>query len=483
MQAAPERNKEKEKLHWGFLLLPFLTAVVFGIAIAFDPQRSTLLITGGLIVLLVLALSFRFESLPFNVFVASLVLEDVLKVPGLPSPVMTVFGGLAIVAWLLRLLTGRARFVVDFKSTLLVFLLAVWASVSAIHGGGISAALTARPYWLVFILFILVQNYLHEEWQFAQLGWALAISLASAGLLIFGEQILTYINAGGKIAAQALHYNANHNITLQTDSGIWGMRITKGLPFAIYLSTGSFGNNLLRKLLLYCCILFMILGPISTLSINAVVGLMATIGVIVLLTKNRVLQIRALILGILVLCLIAYSPLVDRINAQRSTFASSDYFSWATERGLTWYTGYQIIRQAPVFGVGPTDTAILNASWNYLPTDVKAEKLLVGKEGVQPHNLILSFGAQLGIPGLLIFIVLLYIVLIRLWSVIRWQWRVNFDKKYTLWGQALLVGLIALLIQSMAISVPLDKYLWLILGASVAYIRLLESARNGLAKN
>ena len=144
----------------------------------------------------------------------------------------------------------------------------------------------------------------------------------------------------------------------------------------------------------------------------------------------------------------------------------------ASNRGYLWRFGLSTIQAEPWLGIGPEWGTLIEASQPYLP-----EKMLNRKAGAHPHNMYLTLGAQVGIPGLVFFSLLYFFVLQGLWSKIK-QWNnTHIPTMRELYiGQAILIGLLTILFQGIFISVHLDPYLWLFLGAGTAYIYLNRSS-------
>jgi len=462
-------------LRFFIVIICFIT-ILIGVFIAIELSLIIPLIMGVIGFVLLITLSFRYENLLFYLFILCLPLETVIKTSGLPNPIFMILGGMAVIAWFLQMFISRRKFIFD-KSTIIVILLLVWSVVSALATGGFAALMTTRPYFLVTILYILTQNTLRKTEQFIQFGWVLSVSLAIVGAYILFGQASAFIDSGGSMSAQKLHAYANTQLAGINDSAIWSMRISKGIPYAIYLSMPLFTKSKFGKVLLLLCAGFMTLGPFSTITINGSIAVAASYGLIVLLSRDRRQKIRYIVLAILVLVLILFSPLMDRIYSQVETIQSSDPLKWGTSRGLTWYTGVQIIRKAPLFGLGPAEANILEASLEYISIEIREQRRRYSRDGVQPHNVFLTIGSSLGIPGLLLSVLFIVIILISLLIELRWLRRTEYDLKLMYMGQAVIIGIVTILIQSMVISIHLDNYFWLILGTAPAFIQITRKLR------
>jgi hypothetical protein len=460
------------QLPWFIFVGSMLLAVIIGASTAVLDGISRLVIPGALIAIATALISVRYERLPFYLLVATLPLVYILNSESMPTSFLVVPGAMAILAWLQQVAFRRTTVLVDRRSTALAVLLGTLATLSAIRAGTADALGGARAYWLVIVLFFITQNVLLEEAHFVTLGWVIAISLGLLGAITLFEQARLYLLAGGSASAAQLHDN---RLAVNNINGI-GMWLTVGLPFALQLGCGGVQLYRAHRYVLGLCAAFMVLGIVSTLSLTAHLGLAVSLMLVFLYSQNRSRRLGLVFLGAVTVGMVLVSPLMERLDYQLWLVQEQDPIYWGTKRGLAWYTGLQAIRQAPLLGHGPGPEGVTAAVLPYLPLDFL--KRIVSAERVVfiPHNAFLSVGAEIGLPGALLFLTLLASVIIPLWhQALPGPARAG-NARMLYMGQAILIGLIPVLVQNMALSEHLNKYLWLLLGAGLAFIRISKSS-------
>jgi O-antigen ligase len=455
---------------WFVLGGSLLTALVIGAGVALVGGISQVFLFGVLSVTAIALLALRYQLLPFYLLVAILPLETVLAVEGLSTSLLIVPGGLAAFALLQQLSLGRTELGLGRQAVALALLLGMLATMSAMHAGGLTAVLAqARRYWLVIILFFLSQNLLREEQHLVKFGWLMAISLGLLGAYVFLDQAQSYLDVNSAWDVAQPHEN---RLDIGTRSGIAAMQLTKAIPFAFFLILSETKRRPSRRYVLGLCLALSVLGALATVSLNGFFGLGITGILIFLSVKRRTQRTRLALLGVALVGVALASPLGERLSDQQLALVKKDPIYWGTNRGLTWYTGLRAMGEEPLLGHGPGSEGVTEASLPYVPLDMLKRMADSGNMTFIPHNIFLSVGAELGVPGLVTFLILLAVVVIPLWRAVR-RPGASFEGSQALYmGQAILIAIVALLAQGMALSVHLDKYLWLLLGAGVAFTRI-----------
>ncbi len=452
---------------------PFL-AMLIGFLIAAMGETAYLLIPGALLVLAIAIAGMRVERVPFYCLVAVLPLQTILKSEAMATSLLIIPGAVAIFAWAGQLLLRRQPILFDRRTAILLILLGMWVMFSAIRAGGIGAVFVqARPFWLVVILFLLTQNVLREERHLAELGWILIVSLTFTAIYVIFEQVRTFLAAGGSLSATELHLA---DLALG-DINTTAMQISMGIPWAIYFMWMIRGTGHLAGYGLVLAIGILSVGVLSTLSMGAFVGLCAILFMTIPLLKSRAQRVRLALLAIVLLAVALASPLSQRLDEQLGAIQEQEPSQWFSARVFVWQVSLQAISRATMTGYGPGTESTFEATREYLPAEVIQWQLRTGRlPGTVPHNLFLSVVMEFGIPGLLLFLAFLTSVLWPLWRAIRRQWQMPEVRPSLYAGLAILVSLIAFLVQGMALSVHLDKYLWLLLGAGAAFTRIVADA-------
>lgn len=448
-----------------------VTAIVLGGAVAWLGSDGYILVLGALGIVAILIVGLRYERVPFYVLVASLALGQILTVEELPTTLMIVPGSLAIAVWLARLAVRRTSVVIDRRAMSMAILIGFWATLSALNAGGMGAA---RSYWLIVILFLLTPNVIRKEKHFVELGWVLALSLGVVGGIVLFTQAQAYLS-GIATSGQLLHRYAQQEVAFGV-SGILGMRLTKAIPFALYIAFAQRGIPPWQRYLLVLSAILISLAILSTVSLSAIFALTGTFLLAVLWVREHTQRFWVILVVSLVLLAgssLLLEPVAERVTEQIVTVEQEDPLSWGTHRGRSWYVGLLLIQQSPLLGHGPgaADEASL----------IYTRELVTRATGTIPHNFLLSLGTEIGIPGMLLFAALGGVITVSLWREVRRQ-QVQIGDKHSMtpyMGRAILIGLVMLMAQGMGIPVHLDKYLWLLLGTAVAFVHMSERIEPG----
>lgn len=453
----------------GSWVLPVGLAVVLALAMGgaiawLGGFTSPIIVPAVLGAVAVLIIGVRYGRVPFYFLVISLALGQALSVESMPTTLLTVPGGLAVLAWLARVAVHRAPIVFDRPSMILAIALGVWATLAAFNAGGIGLA---RSYWLVIIMLFLTPNIIREEKHFVELGWVLALSLGAAATILLFQQASAYFS-GFLTSGQRLHAYAQREAIIGA-SGIVGMRLTKAIPFALIVLFERARRSGWRWLLLMLSVVMISLSILLTVSITASFALLGTFLLVIVWGASRSRRLWPVLVFVLVLILggtFGLAPLVERVNLQIDVIEEQAPLNWGTDRVLSWLVGLQLMAEAPLLGHGPW---VEEASLAYLPSSAYAYQ----KGGAVPHNFLLSLGAEVGIPGLLMFMVLFGYITVSVWREVRRRQKVQAPGAVSLRvGRAILICLVMLFTQGLAIPVHLDKYLWLLLGIGVAFVHM-----------
>ncbi len=429
-------------------------------------------------------LTLRKPFLPFLALVLLLPFEGAMGVPRLPNPVLILFGGMSLALALLSALFGGGRsgrgslgLIRVHGADLLLLLFALWLAVTALVADGPGGLLTsARPYFLLCLLFLLASRVLRTKERLVSTGAVLALSLAMAGLLVL-VSVGLFLKGGGSISGAELHRFANTDLGLGTSAQNLTIWLAKGIPFGFLLSDSRAGLGRWFRIALRLSVGILAAGIVATASLTGISGLVLTVFLLVWFGRRKARGV-AVVLSVLVLVgLLSAPPIVERITLQVSVLREGDYLAAASNRGLAFYTAYRVAVGSPIFGVGPSRENVYDATVPHLPSTFLSFRERVGKaEGMEAHNAYLSILMETGIPGLVLFLALLGYVTLRLWVAVEGCARLRPHSAWTLVGQALLINLLVYMFQGLGNNTHNEKVLWLLLGAGVAYVSGLRSA-------
>ena len=178
--------------------------------------------------------------------------------------------------------------------------------------------------------------------------------------------------------------------------------------------------------------------------------------------------------GVLLLVFLIISPTgyVDRM----STMLSPEQDYNRTESGgriEIWKRGIQLMMENPVLGVGPAAFEVAEATKH---TDVVTG--ISGKWSVA-HNSFVQIGTELGIPGLVLFIMIL-VLSIR--SLRRLRRELPEDSELRWLVNALEVSFYGYIVSGFFLSQAYSAALYLLLGLTVAVVNMSERERKDLLR-
>ncbi len=156
--------------------------------------------------------------------------------------------------------------------------------------------------------------------------------------------------------------------------------------------------------LLYLILLVMFLAELLTFSRGGYLGMIAGVGVVIILLWRQITFNKKIALGLI--SAIAIIFLLTASQSVASRFLSSFNFNEGsnTERIKNWSQGYEMFADNFLFGVG-----IGNYSLEINPT-------ISYRTPVYAHNLYLDIGAEMGIFALIIWVILIIVTICQLYK-------------------------------------------------------------------
>ena len=442
------------------LILTIVPVVASGVLIGIFGLQVFWGVLGVLAGLIFLSLSILYERFALYLLIVMLPLVELLRVDLIPSTLLIIPGGLAIVSLLASIVLRKKKIFISSPLVLLAVLLGVWASIATASVGSISES---RPYWLVIVLLFLVPNAFTRKEHLLRACWLFLLPLGVLGAYVFFSRLFVYLGAQ-EISMESLHL-ANLGIGGKNIIGMW---LTQGIVFVYYLFN-HYKNEPGKRFWLLTSGGAMFAGALATLSISVAIGLSIMVALIAWLQPRVIARLRALTLGIAIILIIFSGPISERMQNQNLTSLDEN---WGTYRGAIWEAGYRTIMDHPVLGIG-LKPARRSAMMKYTDIWFVQQWYALGIL-VVPHNIFLSVGVETGLPGLVLYLALLSAVFFLLWNLRR---REEYLEAFSLqvFANILLVALIVGWVQGMALSVHLDKIMWFLMGSAIA---LGQIARN-----
>jgi len=374
---------------------------------------------------------------------------EVLQSGGAASSLMKVAGLLLFGSWLAR--TATTRTLRDSRSLLRctptvvwsAVALVAWSTISLAWAGDSSSAISDTYRYvlnmlLVPIVFGTVRTRNHVIW------------LASA--FVFGAVISSLYGFAVPTASTGLQ--AGQLTGAIGDANEEAAVLVGAIAFAFGL-VGVLRTAPLARLLAALGILIALAGAVNTLSRSGLIALAAMMiaGVI---AGGRWRRWAALLLILNVVVGIGYYFTITS-SSTRARVTSSD----TSGRSTIWTVGWRMFKDHPVIGVGSGN--FQSASIHYLqaPGALTRTDLIVDTPKVA-HNVYLELLADLGIPGLVAFLVLVVGSLAAAWRAAQIFLRSG-DPDLELMSRCVVLAIVGFMTSNFFLSGEYSKQLWLVL--------------------
>jgi O-antigen ligase len=222
------------------------------------------------------------------------------------------------------------------------------------------------------------------------------------------------------------------------------------LPFAAF---GFFEEKGIKKILLFLVVGLMIVTIIFTISRSGFVGLIVVSGMILLKTfKKRILMtILFLSLSVVVLVYVAPPDFWERMSTMTNPEEDYNVTSYAG-RIEVWKRGVKLIMEHPVTGVGIGQFGVAEG---------ESHKDIGGKWSAA-HNSFIQIGAELGLGGLILFVLLFYYILKRIRSVPK-----N-NRKILIFINSFVTSFLVYVVVGFFLSQAYNTILYLFIGMTIA---------------
>jgi O-antigen ligase len=162
-----------------------------------------------------------------------------------------------------------------------------------------------------------------------------------------------------------------------------------------------------RRIMATLCFALFVFAIVRTGSRGGLLGLAAVLGY--LLLAFRMMTPRARLLGALAAVVLLAAGGARYWERMRTMFEPSTDYNWSrreyTGRGELWRRGVGYLRERPIVGVGAN--AFVTAERDLSPAARRRQMAGRPVQTLVAHSTVVQIGAELGIPGLIIFAVLI----------------------------------------------------------------------------
>ncbi len=304
-----------------------------------------------------------------------------------PFRLAFVTAGIAVFAYLMYRMSAREPLVEATPAVKLVGLIVAWAVITVPFSqwpGG-SVTFMIEMYFKTLVVFLLLAHVVDSEFRFRRIAWAMtlmSVPLAFTGI----SNYLAGDFAGGN--GRILGYDA----PLTTNPNDLALTLNLILPLAIglFLDSGRF----VAKAFLICAIALSVGAIIATFSRSGFLTL-AVIGLFY--AWRLVWRGRAALVAVVAVLGIGAAPFLpghywDRLST--ITAIEEDTSGSAQERWNDTKAAVTYVAGNPIIGAGiGQGTLAMNA--------------VRGDRWLKVHNVYLEFAVELGLPGLVLFLLLL----------------------------------------------------------------------------
>lgn len=332
------------------------------------------------------------------------------------------------------------------KVMLFLFLWMVLSIPFSIYPG-LSFRFITENFWKVIASFLIVVAYTGTRKDFERLVW-------------------TYIAAIGVLCVATLFFLESGEERTSISEGIYdpndtALQFLMALPF---LAWTFFSTKGFWKLLTGAIAIMLLAAIIATQSRGAFVGLIVTLLVIVYQMRHSIRYgwlKAALVAGVLAALVVFYGSTEYTERIATLFNPSEDYnLTSSTGRIELWKRGLDMMFNNPLFGVG-------------IYTFLSADGMLYADAGSRwnaAHNSFIQLGAELGLPGIIAFLILIIGIMVRLKRVDNGS-----GKKFefaSVYSKALLASFVAYLAAGFFLSAAYITPLYFLFGMSFAFLRL-----------
>ena len=371
--------------------------------------------------------------------------------------IIPLFGLVVVTVWILILVTRKTRLIIFTETIpLLLFFISMLLSVALSVNIDISL-IKSKTYIQLIGLTIIMMYTINSIRKFEIIIWIIIIS---------NSLIAIYALATNSDRIYNKVYDTYRATGLSSDPNFAALQFTVAIPFILFM-VFHIKNNIIRVLLLACTTV-LILAVLQTQSVGGLIGLLVCFGLFFIyytrLTISRIL--RGTILATLFFMIVATmipSSLEQKLQDQLRLLETENALSFGTYRAYLWSLAWNTtLDDYPLWGVGPGNSG---------PVLYALQVFRSKNQAVYAHNTLLAVALEFGLVGLGAFILILIIAFRKLSKTIN---AYRLPPKWADLGRAVMVSLIAFLVQGLALDAQVIKALWILIGLAFVHSLLTE---------
>ncbi len=294
--------------------------------------------------------------------------------------------------------------------------------------------------------------------------WYTALNLYGALFYAIFVNLFFSVGAGGRLS-NLVYYDAND----------FALILVLTVPFAVYFLRSQSGAR--RRMLGLVALAFFMLGIVKSGSRGGFLGLLAVL--LYILIRYRAIPTRTRLFATIGgLALVAVLGSTEYWDQMRTIVHPESDYNWSDPQGRReiWTRGISYVEQRPVLGIGVGAFPVAEGTLSVIGRELASRGS--GFKWSVAHNSFVETAAELGIPGIVLFVSLL-VVTIATMARIRSGRRYGplISKRETALGQMMVGSLLGYCVGGFFVSAEYYSYLYFLVGLAVGLDKVLRLRR------
>jgi len=363
--------------------ISLLLSLIVGLALVLIDLKLLLLLVSGLMVFTLFWV--RFD---LGVFIFVVLVPLTMQLPvGIHHLISYSLSGMLVFSWLIRKLVNAQTFA-SLNRDLVLFMIfyTLWGVVCSLHSDYPSTGLfvTLRQL-LFFVIFYVLYDWMKSEKEISLIVNAMIAMGVIASLPAIAQVLSTEIS-DVFLFGSPMRFGG-----IYTGVNALGMH----LSFILGIAVSKFLYVDLPKKRWFPLVLIFIISSALFFTFSRSAWLLAGVAISIILLRFKKGRIFVLTAVILLIFLVLFSPQIEKFLGMIARVESG-----VTNRDILWKGAIAMIRENPIFGVGP-------GSFRYFIVDYAPRYQwrwpvvrFGGIMGGDSHNFFLTRGAEIGVVGL-----------------------------------------------------------------------------------
>lgn len=280
------------------------------------------------------------------------------------------------------------------------------------------------------------------------------------GGLIYCAKVLTSFEMQGGRLHGLIYYDSND----------LGMLLVGTLPLAVYIARSKKVHPALRVLAAIAAVTFLVTF-VRTGSRGAFLGMITVLAFLMWTWRSVAVGKRIAVAGTIIVALLTLAPSSYWESMSTLTNPTEDY-NWSGNspagRMEVWKRGFGYMAGHPILGVGANAFWVAEGKLSEIGRERRARN--IGMKWSAPHNSFIQAGAELGVPGLITYIALLWLAFSRSLGLSRKKSRappqlVSEDERAL--GEALGIAIVGYTATAFFLTQAYSAYLYVLLSMIV----------------